>query len=68
MLFRSKDSSEYFFFEKGIVVNTNMKKHNRKKQGIVESISNRNCMKERKTKLKEMIDIVGNKATTTRNA
>ena len=31
-----------------------MKKHDKKKQGTAESISSRNCVKERKAKLKEM--------------
>ena len=52
---------------KRMVVKTNMKKHNGKKQGIAESINSRNCVKERKNKLKEMTNIVGNKATTARN-
>ena len=37
-----------------------MKKHNEKKQGIAGSVSSRNCVKERKAKLKEMTNIVGN--------
>ena len=44
-----------------------MEKHGGKKQGIVESISSRNCVKERKTKPKKMTNIVRNKATTAGN-
>ena len=40
---------------------TNMKKHDEKKQGIAGSVNSRNCVNERKTKLKEMTN-------TTRNA
>ena len=30
-----------------------MKKHNEKKQGVVGSVNNKNCMKERKAKQKK---------------
>ena len=39
---------------KRIGVKINMKKHDEKKQGTVGSVSSRNCVKERKAKLKEM--------------
>ena len=37
-----------------------MKKHDEKKQRTVESVSSRNCVKERKIKPKEMTNIVRN--------
>ena len=37
-----------------------MKKDDEKKQGTVGSISSRNCVKERKAKLKEMTNTAGN--------
>ena len=37
-----------------------MKKHDEKKQGIVESVSSRNYMKKRKVKTKEMTNIARN--------
>ena len=37
-----------------------MKIHDEKKQGIAGSVSNRNCVKERKAKPKEMTNTVGN--------
>ena len=37
-----------------------MKKYNEKKQGTAGSVSNRNCMKERKAKLQEMTNTEGN--------
>ena len=37
-----------------------MKRHDKKKQGIAGSVSSRNHVKERKAKLKEMTNIVGN--------
>ena len=37
-----------------------MKKYDEKKQGTAGSVSNRNCMKERKAKLQEMTNTVGN--------
>ena len=37
-----------------------MKKDDEKKQGTVGSISSRNCVKERKAKLKEMTNTTGN--------
>ena len=40
-----------------ICVKTNMKKHNEKKQGTAGSVSSRNCIKERKSKPKEMTNI-----------
>ena len=39
---------------------TNMKKHVEKKQGTTESVSSRNCVKERNAKPKEMTNTVGN--------
>ena len=36
-----------------------MKKHDEKKQGTAGSVSSRNCVKERKSKLKEMTNIAG---------
>ena len=45
---------------KKISVQTNMKKHNEKKQGISRSVSSKNCIKERKAKLKEMTNTTGN--------
>ena len=39
---------------------TNMKKHDEKKQGIVRSVSSRNCVKERKARLKKMTKTAGN--------
>ena len=39
---------------KKIGVKTNMKKHDEKKQGTTGSVSSRNCVKERKAKLKDM--------------
>ena len=39
---------------------TNMKKHDEKKQGTAGSVSNKNYVKERKAKPKEMTNIVGN--------
>ena len=39
---------------------TDMKKHDRKKQGMAKSVSSRNCVKGRKVKSKEMTNIVGN--------
>ena len=45
---------------KRIGVKTNMKKHDEKKQGIVESVSSRNYMKKRKVKTKEMTNIARN--------
>ena len=45
----------------------NLKKHDGKKQEIVESINNRNCVKERKIKPKEMTNVARNKATTIGN-
>ena len=43
-----------------ICVKTNMKKHNEKKQEIAGSVNSRNCVKERKSKLKEMTNTIGN--------
>ena len=37
-----------------------MKKHDEKKQGIAGSVNSRNCMKERKSKPKEMTNTSGN--------
>ena len=37
-----------------------MKKHDEKKQGIVGSVNSRNCVKERKSKPKEMTNTAGN--------
>ena len=37
-----------------IGVKTNMKMHDEKKQGTTGSVSSRNCVKERKAKLKDM--------------
>ena len=45
---------------KRICVKTNMKKHDEKKQGTTRSVSSRNCVKERKSKLKEMTNTTGN--------
>ena len=45
---------------KKIGVKTTMKKYDEKKQGIVGSVSNRNCVKERKAKSKEMKNTTGN--------
>ena len=39
---------------KRIGVKINMKKHDKRKQGIAGSVSSRNCVKERKVKPKEM--------------
>ena len=39
---------------KRIGVKINMKKHDKRKQGIAGSVSSRNCVKERKIKPKEM--------------
>ena len=39
---------------------TDMKKHDEKKQGTVGSVSSRKRMKERKAKLKEKTNTVGN--------
>ena len=53
---------------KRIRVKPNKKKHYGKKQGIVESINNKNCVKERKIKPKEMTNFARKKAMTARNA
>ena len=45
---------------KRICVKTNMKKQDEKKQGTTRSVSSRNCVKERKSKLKEMTNTIGN--------
>ena len=45
---------------KKIGVKTDMKKHDEKKQGTVGSVSSRNHVKQRKAKLKEMTNTVGN--------
>ena len=45
---------------KKIGVKTNMKKHDKKKQGTAGSVGSRNCVKERKAKPKEMTNITGN--------
>ena len=45
---------------KRIGVKTNMKKHDEKKQGTTGSISNKDCVKERKDKSKEMTNTTGN--------
>ena len=37
-----------------------MKKQDEKKQGTAGRVSSRNCMKERKAKLKEMTNTAGN--------
>ena len=39
---------------------TNMKKHDTNKQGTAGSVSNKNCMKERKAKPKEMTNTTRN--------
>ena len=35
-------------------------RHDKKKQGIIESVSSKNCVKERKAKPKKMTNIAGN--------
>ena len=45
---------------KRIGVETDMKKHNKKKQGTSRSVSNRKRVKERRVKLKEMTNVAGN--------
>ena len=45
---------------KKIGVKTNMKKHDEKKRGTSGSVSNKNCVKERKAKSKEMTNTTGN--------
>ena len=45
---------------KRIGVKTNMKKHDKKKHGILGNVSSKNCMKERKVKPKEMTNTVRN--------
>ena len=43
-----------------VCVKTNMKKQDEKKQGTAKSVSSRNCVKERKSKPKEMTNTTGN--------